>query len=223
MSTPVTIPGIGGAERRADEARESLAHDVEAIRERADEVASEARALARRSGAALVPIAGGAAIAVVALAAGGVLARVVKRVALGAGAGVVAALAMNQVFRFVPSGEGEGEEPSGDPPTVKAAEAVVGPIADDDKPRAGSIAHYAMAATTGAIYALAAGFVPAVTLGRGLLYGAGVWLAADEAIVPALGFAPPPWESGAKKHLQGLLAHLVYGAALDAGVRLALR
>ena len=57
------------------------------------------------------------------------------------------------------------------------------------------------------------GALPIVGFGRGLGYGAAVWAVADELMVPALGLGPK--EAPPKTHVRGLIAHLVYGLALD--------
>lgn len=142
----------------------------------------------------------------------------------GAVAGVLAGLAMNQVHAVWSALERPRErKPSSggdEPATVRAAESLVGWIEDPKRrARAGSLAHHAMAATTGAIYALAASALPRVQLGRGLGYGAAVWLIADELMVPALGLAS--WRAPLRTHARALVAHLVYGAALDSGLRVA--
>ncbi len=112
---------------------------------------------------------------------------------------------------------GDGEKGSGaqeDPATVKTAQAISGgvmgkPIPKEKKPLAGEAVHYAMGATSGAIYGFAAELTPLATLGDGLAFGTGVWLAADNAIVPALGLAKPPTQTPPATHLYALASHLV--------------
>jgi hypothetical protein len=144
---------------------------------------------------------------------------------VGAAAGLAAGLVMNPSHRVLSAilrAIGWREpEPSGPPATVKAVEALVGPIDERDRGRASSLAHYTMAAMTGAAYALASPALPVTTLGRGAAYGAAVWLVADETAVPLLGLSEPPWRVAGATHARALGAHLVYGAALDACVRLA--
>jgi hypothetical protein len=215
-------------ERKADRAREELAANVSELDERARhaaDIADAAELTIRRHGAILA-VASGAAVALVIGAAARPFAAVIGRAVLGAAAGLGAGAAMNQVHRVWstiesklvgPSAIGSEAEPR-DPATVQAAEAIVGPLDDDVKPRAGAIAHWVMSAVTGAVYGVV-GDLPLVRSARGLAYGAAVWLIADEIAVPALGFAPGPARVPARVHARALLAHLVYGAALDAGVR----
>src|SRR4051812_3475744 len=62
-------------------------------------------------------------------------------------------------------------------------------LSKPEKEVAGAIAHYAMGATSGAIYGAFAEIVPLTTMAEGLPFGAAVWAIADEAVVPALGLS----------------------------------
>ena len=162
--------------------------------------------------------------------AGGAVLKVAGRAVAGMLAGVAAGFAMSQVHgvwgrveKRIESGRGpkvEGESAGAEPATVKLAEAVVGPLPEDEKARAGTIAHYAMSAVTGAVYEFLAPAVPIAGAGRGLAFGAAVWAVADEVAVPAFGFAAPAWRYPIATHVRALLAHLVYGATLDVSLRL---
>jgi len=140
----------------------------------------------------------------------------------GLGAGILASLAMNRFQSWVarlspPSGGG------GDPTTVKAAEAVAGPLDPKTKPKAGNAVHYLFGSALGLAYGTAAEAEPWVAGGFGLPFGGAVALLADEALVPAAGLSGPPWESPLSTHAYSLASHLVFGAALEAGRRLLLR
>lgn len=90
------------------------------------------------------------------------------------------------------------------------------------KEAGGAALHYAFGASMGAVYGLAAEVWPDVTAGAGTPYGAAVWLAADEGVVPLLGLSKAPTEYPASVHAYALASHLVYGATLEAvrrGVR----
>ena len=94
-----------------------------------------------------------------------------------------------------------------------------------EKEVAGAVAHYAMGATSGAIYGVAAELAPATTAGQGLPFGAAVWLVADEAIVPALGLSKSAKEYPLSTHVYAFTSHLVYGVTTEIvrrGVRRAL-
>jgi putative membrane protein len=118
---------------------------------------------------------------------------------------------------------GEEQEPA----TVKAAEAISENIFDhrltkSEKKIAGPAMHYATGATSGAIYGVAAEFMPFVSVGAGLPFGAAVWLIADDAALPALGLSKSPTEYPLSTHAYALASHLVYGLTTDV-VRRALR
>lgn len=68
---------------------------------------------------------------------------------------------------------------------------------------------------TGALYGLLAAVFPVVRAGRGTLYGAAVWVAADEIVTPALGLARPRHAQSGALQAYSLTGHLVYGCALD--------
>jgi uncharacterized membrane protein YagU involved in acid resistance len=86
----------------------------------------------------------------------------------------------------------------------------------DVQPSIGSATHYAFSAAVGAAYVLAIRRAPVRRRGRGLLYGALVWSVADETAMPALGVSRGPRALDPRVHVYALLAHLVYGATLDA-------
>ena len=113
------------------------------------------------------------------------------------------------------------------PATVKAAEAISENIFGKKLPKkrkefAGEAVHYAMGMTSGAIYGALAEVTPLATAGAGLAFGTGVWLSADEAIVPALGLSKSPRQIPVSIHAYALVSHLVYGFVTEV-VRRALR
>ena len=122
---------------------------------------------------------------------------------------------------------GGGEE---EPATIKAAEAISENLFEhelkkDEKKSAGEAVHYAMGATSGAIYGAMAEVFPVVTAGEGLPFGAAVWLIADDVVVPALGLSKPPTAYPLSTHAYALASHLVYGLTTDLvrrGIRAAL-
>jgi putative membrane protein len=158
---------------------------------------------------------------------------VLKGLASGVIGGLAAAYVMNQFQVLLKKFESDHKQskPDGpqsseatekkEPATVKAAEALSETVLNQswtksEKEVAGPAVHYAMGATSGAIYGVAAEMDRHVTLGAGLPFGAAVWLIADELAVPAAGLAKLPSEYPAKKHVEALAAHLVYGATTDA-------
>lgn len=79
----------------------------------------------------------------------------------------------------------------------------------------GEIAHYAMGATSGAVYGAMAEVTPLATVGYGLPFGAAVWAAADEGLVPALGLSKPATAYPLSVHTYALASHLVYGLTTE--------
>lgn len=88
-------------------------------------------------------------------------------------------------------------------------------LTKSEKEKAGAVAHYAMGATSGALYGAMAEAVPAATAGVGIPFGAAVWLIADEGIVPAAGLSRNPNEYPASIHAYAFASHLVYGLTTE--------
>lgn len=114
------------------------------------------------------------------------------------------------------SEDSEDSEPS----TEKAASAISERVfhhklTEKEKGIAGEALHYAMGATSGALYGMTAEFAPEAAAGRGLLFGTALWLIADEAVVPAVGLSKTPAEYPLSKHAYALASHLVYGFSTD--------
>jgi putative membrane protein len=114
--------------------------------------------------------------------------------------------------------QGGGEEQ--EPATVKAAEAISENVFDhhltkDEKEVAGPAVHYAMGAGSAAIYGVFSEFMPGVTAGADIPFGAAVWLLADEAAVPALGLSKGPTEYPLLTHAYSLASHFVYGLTTE--------
>ena len=150
---------------------------------------------------------------------------IVARTAAGIAAGLAASWIMNAFqdrLRVLEAdgGSGGADEPS----TVKAADAVSEaatgePVPPGSRRAAGTAVHYAFGALLGGAYGGLSERYPAIRAGGGTAFGAGVSLAADEGLVPVLGFGPPPLEASLSSHLRGFVSHLVFGAALEAGMR----
>jgi len=90
-----------------------------------------------------------------------------------------------------------------------------GRLDEADTPMAGTIVHYAFGALVGAAYGIAAELAPVVTIGRGLAFGATVWLGAHAVTVPAFGLAAPPTRRPIRKEAEEFGLHLVYGVTAD--------
>lgn len=84
-----------------------------------------------------------------------------------------------------------------------------------ERDTAGTALHYAYGISMGAFYGAAAEFAPVVTVGAGALYGAGIWVVADEGVVPALGLSKSSAEYPFSIHAYALASHLVYGLTTE--------
>ena len=67
----------------------------------------------------------------------------------------------------------------------------------------------------GAIYGALAEYSPASRLGAGSLFGAVLFVAADEIAVPALGLGKSPSQVSAGSQANHLAAHVVYGTTVE--------
>jgi len=84
-----------------------------------------------------------------------------------------------------------------------------------EKETAGTVAHYAMGAASGAIYGAFTELAPQVSIGEGVPFGAAVWLIADEGIVPAIGLSRSAKNFPLSTHAYALASHLVYGLTTE--------
>jgi hypothetical protein len=91
-----------------------------------------------------------------------------------------------------------------------------------EKDEAGTAFHYAMGATSGALYGAVAEIAPVAKAGAGLPFGVAVWLVADEFVVPATGLSKSPSEYPLSVHAYSFASHLVFGLTAET-VRRALR
>jgi uncharacterized membrane protein YagU involved in acid resistance len=104
-------------------------------------------------------------------------------------------------------------------PTVKVASAITRGVGYElppaQKPRAGSIVHYAFGGTVGALYGAVAEVLPKAAAGVGLPFGIAVWLGAHVVTVPVLGLAQPPARQPLGQEAEELGLHLAYGATTE--------
>ncbi|CAN5315241.1 hypothetical protein BH20ACI1_BH20ACI1_04290 [soil metagenome] len=159
---------------------------------------------------------------------------VVKGAFIGLVAGLAATVVMTEYQNLLNAMSEEEEKKKSknkekkEPATVKAA-AMISEGAFDhkltkkEKEIAGPAMHYAMGATSGAIYGIASELAPITTSGAGLPFGAAVWVIADDLAVPALGLSKSPTEYPLSTHAYALSSHLVYGLATDLVRRFLLR
>lgn len=150
-----------------------------------------------------------------------------KGVVAGVIGGLVASFVMEQ-FQALWSLAGEklhdsrpqNEDRQPKPTTVKAADAIARRVVGHEVPKkhqklAGEAVHYAMGGASAAVYGALAEVAPVVTVGEGTAFGTAVWLAADEASLPALGLTKTPAEIPMSSHFYALASHLVYGAVTE--------
>jgi len=152
-----------------------------------------------------------------------------KGIVAGVAGGLLASLVMEQ-FQALWTMVGEKlQEPKGDtrpkkkpkPTTVKTADVLSRQLFGHKVPKnkqkmAGEAVHYAMGATSGAIYGAMAEVAPVVTAVEGTAFGTAVWLVADEVSLPVLGLSKPPTSIPLSTHVYALASHFVYGAVTEA-------
>lgn len=88
-------------------------------------------------------------------------------------------------------------------------------LTEREKDAAGTMFHYAMGTTSGALYGAVAEFVPEVKAGAGMPFGAAVWLTADEGILPAAGLSKSASEYPLSIHAYAFASHLIYGLTTE--------
>lgn len=141
--------------------------------------------------------------------------------------GLIAAGAMSVAHRLVGEVAPRPEPPPSsreEDSTVKVASAVTRQagyrLAEDQKPKAGTMVHYAFGGSVGAFYGAVAEIVPRVTAGVGLPFGVAVWLGAHVIVVPALGLSEPPPRRPVRQEAEEFGLHLVYGLTTELARRL---
>jgi uncharacterized membrane protein YagU involved in acid resistance len=136
-----------------------------------------------------------------------------KSTLAGAVGGLIGSFAMNQFQALFSERQSNS---GGDDATVKTAQAISHGVFDhnlteDEKKWSGPAVHYAFGTLAGAVYGLLAETVPGSGSGGGTVFGAALWLAADEIGVPALGLGPSPLKTPGSSHIKALASHLVFG------------
>jgi hypothetical protein len=84
----------------------------------------------------------------------------------------------------------------------------------EEKRARGNAIHLAYGTAMGGLFGVT-GFKG---VGAGVLYGASIWLVADEVLLPVLGLSGPPESRSLENHIEVLMAHTIYGAVLGAAV-----
>lgn len=149
---------------------------------------------------------------------------------IGAAAGVAAIWVMDRIDWFNYRHESdearrrtESIRPRGKPPaqvmTIRAAERLGTNPSPQQVEKVGTVVHYMLGIAPAMLYSAFQSRYPAITKGRGTLFGFGVFLMHDEAMNPLMGWSAKPTAYPWQAHARGLVAHLVYGAVTDALVR----
>jgi hypothetical protein len=85
---------------------------------------------------------------------------------------------------------------------------------------AGIAVHYSLGIGPGALYGAFHDRAPVLGVGRGALFGLGLFLVQDEVVNAATGLSARPGQYPWQAHARGLVAHLVYGLVTDSVLRL---
>lgn len=139
-------------------------------------------------------------------------------------AGTVAMTAFQNAWNRTRQEKSAGEDEAAESATVKAARAIAEnvlhrPLSESEKNRAGEMVHYGFGAMNGALYGAVAELSPVARKGMGLVFGGSLFVAADEILVPLLGWSGPPQDYPISSHLYGFASHLVYGVSSECARR----
>jgi uncharacterized membrane protein YagU involved in acid resistance len=88
-------------------------------------------------------------------------------------------------------------------------------LSKEGKQKGGPIVHYAFGTVMGALYGTLAELSDNARAGAGTAFGTGLFIAADEVMVPALVTGQFPTKEPASSQLTHFAAHLVYGATTE--------
>ncbi|TWI51015.1 hypothetical protein IQ22_03717 [Pseudomonas duriflava] len=151
------------------------------------------------------------------------IAGVLAGAAVGAAAGAVAVWVMDRVDWFaydhVPE-EAKQQTLAARPKGIDPAHVMVEKMAGTtgtgtSQPHlAGIAAHYLLGVAPGAVYGALHEKMPGLSMGRGSMFGLGLFLMQDE------GLSGRPQEYPWQAHARGLVAHVVYGVVTDTVVRM---
>jgi hypothetical protein len=157
--------------------------------------------------------------------------RLLSRAVAGAVAGAIGVFIMDRVDWFAYRHESDearqqtvAARPGGlDPAHVAVNEiaAVAGHELSPQQPHSMGVAtHYLIGIGPAAIYGTVRSQYPAITAGRGSLFGLGLFLLQDEGLNAMSGLSGKPDDYPWQAHGRGLLAHLVFGVVTESVLRL---
>jgi hypothetical protein len=128
----------------------------------------------------------------------------------GAVAGLAGTAAMTLFIRAV-RGTADPQEKPARRPAEPATRAVARELTADPPRALQHAVHWCYGIQMGVAYALLRRRVRA----PGMLFGLGVWLVADEALLPLLGLSETPEAYPARVHAEMLAAHAIYGGVTE--------
>jgi len=148
----------------------------------------------------------------------------------GAAAGGIAVWVMNRVDWSMYDHEDpearrrtQSARPGGLDPAHVVANKVAGALGAELSPPqphpAGAAVHYAIGIGPAALYGALQDRVPAVGIGRGALFGLGLFLVQDELLNSVTGLSGRPRDYPWQAHARGLVAHVVFGMVTDTVLR----
>lgn len=103
---------------------------------------------------------------------------------------------------------------------IVAARLLKRQLNDREKRQASAAIHWFVGSLAGAGYAIAAERFPKVRRFSGALFGAAIWLVADEVLMPAAGLTPSIKEYSIAAQANALGEHVVFGVVSDGLLRL---
>ncbi|GAC1658104.1 MAG: hypothetical protein NVS9B15_19590 [Acidobacteriaceae bacterium] len=126
----------------------------------------------------------------------------------------------SQRYKSKAQAQSEVDEQSTVKVAQHAAHAVNADIPQEQRQTAGTAVHYGFGTLMGGVYGALSSALDDAPFGTGILFGVGLWLAADEFVLPYLGLSKPPQERDLKEHAYEASMHAVYGLCLDAFIQL---
>ncbi len=106
----------------------------------------------------------------------------------------------------------QGQEP---PPALLTEKIVGHPLSEGQKTAASQVFHWTLGSGIGAVYGVAAEFVPEVTIARGAAFGIAVLLGTHESTLPLQGLVEPPLKQPFREQSSEVLTHLMYGMVAE--------
>ncbi len=154
---------------------------------------------------------------------------------VGAAAGLAGAWAMSQFtkvwngllrpqranalpLRPIPYSEQEWDSTSRIASAIGSA-ALGRPLSADEKKRGAVLVHYGVGGAAGIVYAILVQRRSTITNQCGALFGLGLWLIADELLMPCLGLSRKRGSYSLQAQANSLGEHLIYAAMADSVYR----